>query len=128
MTDVTINNETVNAEEFGARYAELVLTSGAQVAEDFAHEVLGDEPDADAVEALRPFVESAMEARKEEIMNKIVGEMNGTTGDIPAELSENVADGESTGENSESTETLSEATEEEQAGASTSGQDDRENA
>lgn len=128
MTSINVNGNEVNVQEFSERYAELMVTSGPEVAEDFAHKVLGNEPDQEVVETLRPFVEAAMEARKEEIMSKIIGEMNGVSGDSTAEHSENMADRESSTENTESSETLSEATGEEQEGTSTSGQVDRENA
>lgn len=121
-----IMTDTTNMQEFANKYAELAATAGISAAEEYAVSVLGNEPSEDVVEAYRPFVNEAMEARKEEIISNAVQAM---VGEMTAENQDGEADG-STGDDSTGTteqldivedvqEAASEAHSEEQAEDST---------
>lgn len=121
-----IMTDTTNMQEFANKYAELAATAGISAAEEYAVSVLGDNPSEDVVEAYRPFVNEAMEARKEEIISNAVQAM---VGEMTAENQDGEADG-STGDDSTGTteqldivedvqEAASEAHSEEQAEDST---------
>lgn len=98
MSEIIMTDNT-NMQEFANKYAELAATAGIPAAEEYAVSVLGDKPSEDVVEAYRPFVNEAMEARKEEIISNAVQAM---VGEMTAEDQDGEADG-STGDDSTGT-------------------------
>lgn len=99
MSEIIMTNDNTNMQEFANKYAELAATAGIPAAEEYAVSVLGDKPSEDVVEAYRPFVNKAMEARKEEIISNAVQAM---VGEMTAEDQDGEADG-STGDDSTGT-------------------------
>lgn len=82
---------TIEKQEFANKYADLAATAGIEAAEEYAVSVLGDKPTDEVLEEYRPFVNEAMESRKEEIISTVIkgmvgqetedGDVDGSTGD-----------------------------------------------